>query len=48
VGDPSLADLFVPANDDSARSVKFLLANFVEAIRKGQQVYEEGSSKPND
>lgn len=46
--DPSLADLFVPANDDSARSVKFLLANFVEAIRKGQQVYEEGSSKPND
>lgn len=39
--DPTVADLFVPANDDSARSVKFLLANFVEAIRKGQQVYDE-------
>ena len=34
--DPTLADLFVPANDDSARSVKFLLDTFVEAIKKGK------------
>jgi small subunit ribosomal protein S2 len=36
--DPTLADLFVPANDDSARSVKFLLDTFVESIRNGKAV----------
>jgi small subunit ribosomal protein S2 len=35
--DPSLADLFVPANDDSSRSVKFLLDSFVTAICQGRE-----------
>lgn len=41
--DPTLADLFIPANDDSARSVKFLLDNFVESIKKGKALHEERS-----
>jgi small subunit ribosomal protein S2 len=45
--DPTLADLFIPANDDSARSVKFLLDNFVESIQKGKAIHTErtGTSK---
>lgn len=45
--DPTLADLFIPANDDSARSVKFLLDNFVESIQKGKAIHAErtGTSK---
>lgn len=39
--DPTLADLFIPANDDSARSVKFLLDNFVESIKKGKALRVE-------
>ena len=42
--DPTLADLFVPANDDSARSVKFLLDAFVEAIKKGKAQNAERST----
>jgi len=34
--DPSLADLFIPANDDSISSIKLLLDEFVEAVKKGQ------------
>nr|YP_764388.1 ribosomal protein S2 [Stigeoclonium helveticum]Q06SH8.1 RecName: Full=Small ribosomal subunit protein uS2c; AltName: Full=30S ribosomal protein S2, chloroplastic [Stigeoclonium helveticum]ABF60196.1 ribosomal protein S2 [Stigeoclonium helveticum] len=34
--DPRLADLMVPANDDSASSVKFLLFNFAKAIQAGR------------
>ena len=36
--DPTVADLFVPANDDSVTSLKFLLKTFVEAIVKGQSL----------
>jgi small subunit ribosomal protein S2 len=39
--DPSLADLFVPANDDSVPSLKFLLSTFVDAIQKGRTLREE-------
>jgi len=39
--DPTLADLFVPANDDSPGAVKFLLSAFVDAIREGQQAVQE-------
>ena len=39
--DPSLADLFVPANDDSVPSLKFLLNTFVDAIQKGRTLREE-------
>nr|YP_009367465.1 ribosomal protein S2 [Sarcinofilum mucosum]ARK14436.1 ribosomal protein S2 [Sarcinofilum mucosum] len=39
--DPSLADLIIPANDDSISSIKLLLNEFVEAIKKGQQNYAE-------
>nr|AWX53365.1 ribosomal protein S2 [Halochlorococcum sp. NIES-1838] len=36
--DPSIADLIVPANDDSMPSIKLLLDEFVSAIKKGQTV----------
>lgn len=39
--DPSLADLFVPANDDSISSLKFILTTFLEAIQKGQKQFQE-------
>ena len=34
--DPSLADLFIPANDDSIASLQFILTGFLESIKKGQ------------
>ena len=34
--DPSLADLVIPANDDSIRSVELILNELKEAILKGQ------------
>ena len=34
--DPSFADWFVPANDDSISSLRFLLNTFQQAILKGQ------------
>jgi small subunit ribosomal protein S2 len=34
--DPSLADLIIPANDDSIRSVELILNELKEAIQKGQ------------
>lgn len=39
--DPSLADLFVPANDDSIASLQFLLTGFIEAIQKGQKMAQK-------
>src|SRR5947209_292587 len=35
--DPTLADLFVPANDDSVASLRLILNQFLESIRKGQK-----------
>lgn len=36
--DPSLADLFIPANDDSITSLQFLLTGFIDAIQKGKKM----------
>ena len=36
-GNPSLADFFIPANDDSIASIDLLLKEFVYAIQKGQR-----------
>jgi small subunit ribosomal protein S2 len=38
--DPSMADLFIPANDDSVRSLDFLLTAFKTAIQKGQSLLD--------
>lgn len=43
--DPNLADLFVPANDDSVASLQLILAEFVDAIKKGQKQYQETQKK---
>ena len=43
--DPTLADLFVPANDDSVASLQLILAEFVDAIKKGQKQYQETQKK---
>ena len=37
---PNLADLFIPANDDSISSVKFILDELADAIRKGQKGFK--------
>ena len=34
--DPTVADLFVPANDDSATSLRVILQAFLDAIRSGR------------
>jgi small subunit ribosomal protein S2 len=39
--DPSLADMVVPANDDSVASIQLLLSEFVSAIQTGKQEWEE-------
>ena len=35
--DPTLTDLFVPANDDSVASLRFILGTFVDAILTGRE-----------
>ena len=39
--DPTLADLFVTANDDSVSSIYFLLNEMLQAIKLGQEEYKE-------
>jgi small subunit ribosomal protein S2 len=39
--DPSLADLLIPANDDSIPSIQLLLTDFVQAIQKGTKYYQK-------
>ena len=34
--DPLLADIFIPANDDSVTSLRFLLTTLLKAIQRGQ------------
>ena len=36
--DPTLADFFIPANDDSIASLQFILTGFVESIVKGRKL----------
>jgi small subunit ribosomal protein S2 len=38
---PTLADFFIPANDDSVASLQLILNSFLEAIRQGQKLYFE-------
>lgn len=38
--DPSFADFFIPANDDSIPSIQFLLTGFIESIKKGKQLHQ--------
>ncbi len=46
--DPTLADLFIPANDDSVASLQFLLTEFSNAIKKGSQLFQQKQNKlPN-
>ena len=40
-GDPSLADLFVPANDDSITSLNFILEEFLKYIQYGQRKFNQ-------
>ena len=35
---PTLADLFIPANDDSVASLQLILNNFLDSIRQGQKL----------
>lgn len=39
--DPSLADMIVPANDDSVASIQLLLQEFVSSIQEGKREWEE-------
>ena len=39
--DPKLADLFIPANDDSVTSIDFILKTLSQAITAGEQVKAE-------
>nr|YP_009367571.1 ribosomal protein S2 [Pseudocharacium americanum]YP_009367660.1 ribosomal protein S2 [Ignatius tetrasporus]ARK14611.1 ribosomal protein S2 [Pseudocharacium americanum]ARK14700.1 ribosomal protein S2 [Ignatius tetrasporus] len=39
--DPTIADLFIPANDDSVSSVKYILTECIYAIKKGQKKLNE-------
>ena len=43
--DPTLADLFIPANDDSVASIQLILTEFLEAIKRGEKQYKENKRK---
>ena len=43
--DPTLADLFVPANDDSRSSLQLLLTFFSKAIQKGREEFKKKPKK---
>jgi len=45
--DPSLADLFIPANDDSVACLQLILTEFIQAITKGQEQFKEKQNKNN-
>jgi small subunit ribosomal protein S2 len=40
-GDPTLADLFIPANDDSITALDFLLEEFLKYIKYGQRKFNK-------
>nr|AYC64213.1 ribosomal protein S2 [Pseudobryopsis hainanensis] len=44
-GDPSLADLFVPGNDDSIASLELVLNTLGAAIQRGQELYAASHQK---
>eukprot|EP01026_Neomeris_dumetosa_P029475 TRINITY_DN238_c0_g1_i4.p1 TRINITY_DN238_c0_g1~~TRINITY_DN238_c0_g1_i4.p1 ORF type:complete len:309 (-),score=18.47 TRINITY_DN238_c0_g1_i4:233-1159(-) len=39
--DPTCADLFIPANDDSVAAIEFLLMHVLYAIKRGQKIIEQ-------
>ena len=39
--DPTLADFFVPANDDSISSIRYVLSKFAKKIKKGKEQLQE-------
>lgn len=43
--DPNLTDVFIPANDDSVASIKFILNDLSKAIQKGQKDKEDKEDK---
>lgn len=43
-GDPSLADLFIPANDDSITALRFILNEFLKYICHGQKKFDNYKS----
>jgi len=44
-GDPSLVDYVIPANDDSARSVRIILEYLVQSVEKGNETAKESKKK---
>ena len=40
-GDPTLADLFIPANDDSITALNFILEEFLKYIKYGQRKFKK-------
>ena len=40
-GNPTLADLFIPANDDSITALSFILEEFLKYIKYGQKKFEK-------
>jgi len=42
--DPTLADWFIPANDDSVSTLRLILESFEKAIITGQKKFEENKS----
>jgi small subunit ribosomal protein S2 len=42
--DPSLADWFIPANDDSVSALRLILEAFEKAITNGQKKFDENQS----
>ena len=45
--DPTLADLFIPANDDSVASLQLILNEFLKAIQIGQTHFQERQNDKN-
>lgn len=46
--DPTLADWFIPANDDSVSAIRLLLDLFEDSIIKGQKIYHQVQSLENE
>ena len=45
--DPTLADWFIPANDDSVSALRLILDSFETAIINGQKKFDENQSLKN-
>lgn len=42
---PMLADLFIPANDDSISSIKLILTELSKSIKVGRKIYQQKNQK---